>query len=241
MNFTKYNVIKMPRVFQSVFYLLGYKREEICERDTNKLEWKKAKHVLLGGDGGDGTEFFRRIGDYHIAGAKDESFKAYQKLKFLKRNIKKHETQPEQVDEYSIALGRLFKWLLFSIEMRINDVISRREHKFKLKEERKVSEEAFAERERLRNEALEIAKAVSLLLFQLHLFFRSMKIEKMSVLQQLREKTMIQRRRDATLMRSSICVSGTLTMRRSTCLLLLSTTLTTTTMYLMSESFESSS
>ena len=41
--FRKYTVIKMPRVFQTVFYLLKYNREEICERDTNALEWKKAK------------------------------------------------------------------------------------------------------------------------------------------------------------------------------------------------------
>ena len=40
------NVIRMGRVFQTVFYLLGYTREEICERDTNKIEWKKAKNLL---------------------------------------------------------------------------------------------------------------------------------------------------------------------------------------------------
>jgi hypothetical protein len=57
----------MARVFQSVFYLLGYNREEICERDTNKLEWKKAKHIILG-PSGDGADFFKRIGDYNPFG-----------------------------------------------------------------------------------------------------------------------------------------------------------------------------
>jgi hypothetical protein len=38
----------MPKVFQALFYLLGYTREEICERDTNKIEWKKARQILLG-------------------------------------------------------------------------------------------------------------------------------------------------------------------------------------------------
>lgn len=148
----------MPRIFQSLFYLLGYTREEVCERDTNKLEWKKAKHILTG-ENEDGAEFFKRIGDLNPFGAKEDQFKAYQKLKFLKKNIKKNEQQPEQVDEYSIALGKLFKWLLCSLEMRVNDVIARRDHKLKLKEERRIAEEAFAERERLRNEALEIGKS----------------------------------------------------------------------------------
>ena len=51
----------MPRVFQTVLYLLGYNREEICERDTNKLEWKKAR-VVLAGENDDGAEFFKKLG-----------------------------------------------------------------------------------------------------------------------------------------------------------------------------------
>jgi hypothetical protein len=60
-----------------------------------------------------------------------------------------------------VALAKLYKWLLYSIEMRVSDVLSRRDNKQKLKEERKVAEEAFAERERQRNEALGIAKDVN--------------------------------------------------------------------------------
>ena len=47
----------MPRVFQTIFYLLKYEREDICERDTNKLEWKKAKLIL-------NDDFFKRLGEY---------------------------------------------------------------------------------------------------------------------------------------------------------------------------------
>jgi hypothetical protein len=142
LNFTKYTVVKMPRVFQAIFYLLGYTREEICERDTNKLEWKKARLVMLGASH-DGAEFFQRLAEYNPFGAKDGQFKAYQKLRFLKKLIRRHEQQPEQVDEYSIPLGKLFKWLLYTIELRAADVVHRRELKNKLKEERKVAEEAF--------------------------------------------------------------------------------------------------
>jgi len=76
LTFAKYTVVKMPRVFQAVFYLLGYTREEICERDTNKLEWKKARHVLLGA-AGDGAEFFKRLAEFHPFGSKDAQYKLY--------------------------------------------------------------------------------------------------------------------------------------------------------------------
>jgi hypothetical protein len=70
----------MTRVFQTVFYLLGYTREEVCERDTNKLEWKKAKNLI-------NEDFFHKLGAYNPFGPKEGEFKDYQKLKFLKRNI----------------------------------------------------------------------------------------------------------------------------------------------------------
>ena len=123
----------MSRVFQTVFYLLGYTREEICERDTNKLEWKKSKKLI------DET-FFKRIGEYNPYGPKEGEFKQYQKLKFLKRNISQYE--PEHVDEYSIALGKLFRWLQAAIELREEDVMIRRDQIFKLKEERKLAIDA---------------------------------------------------------------------------------------------------
>jgi hypothetical protein len=59
---------------------LKYTREEICERDTNKLEWKKAKKLI------DET-FFTKLGNYNPFGPKEDEYHQYQKLKFLKRNI----------------------------------------------------------------------------------------------------------------------------------------------------------
>lgn len=60
----------MTRVFQTVFYLLGYQREEICETDTNKIEWKKAKKLI-------DEEFFKRIGEYVPYGPKAGEYKQY--------------------------------------------------------------------------------------------------------------------------------------------------------------------
>jgi hypothetical protein len=44
MELKDYNVIKMGRVLQSLFYLLEIQRNEICEKNTNRFFWKKAKH-----------------------------------------------------------------------------------------------------------------------------------------------------------------------------------------------------
>jgi len=54
----------MPRVFQSLFYMLSYKREDLCERDTNKIEWKKAKNSI-------NEDFFKMIGQYNPWGPKE--------------------------------------------------------------------------------------------------------------------------------------------------------------------------
>lgn len=162
LTFGKYHVVKMPKVFQALFYMLGYRREDICERDTNKIEWKKARQILLGPNQ-DGAEFFKRIGDYNPFGPKEDQFTQYQKLRFLKKTVRKHEQEIEKIEEYSIPLSKLFKWMLYSIELRGQDVIHRREHKNKLKEERKVAEEAANERERNRREACEHARNVSLI------------------------------------------------------------------------------
>lgn len=46
LDLTKLNVMKMPRVLQTLFYLLKYEREEICEKDTNKMDIKKLRSLI---------------------------------------------------------------------------------------------------------------------------------------------------------------------------------------------------
>lgn len=69
------NVLKMPRVLQVLFYLLKYDREMICERDTNKLDFKKAKQLI-------GEDLFERMSKYNPLGEREDNFKVYQKLSF---------------------------------------------------------------------------------------------------------------------------------------------------------------
>ena len=77
----------------------------------------------------------------------------------MKRNIAAYE--PEQVDDYSIALGKLFRWLQAAIDIREEDVMIRREQIQKLKEERQAAIDAAQERERLRDNDLGMARMVS--------------------------------------------------------------------------------
>ena len=71
------NILKMPRVLQTLFYLLRYTREEICERGTNKLDFKKVKQLM-------NDDLFKRMSEYEPFGQSEEEYKVYQKLKFIK-------------------------------------------------------------------------------------------------------------------------------------------------------------
>lgn len=46
LNLAKCTVIRLPRLWQSIFYILGYTREQICLEGTNKLFWKYARRFL---------------------------------------------------------------------------------------------------------------------------------------------------------------------------------------------------
>ena len=138
------NVMKMPRILQTLFYLLQYQREDVCERDTNKLDFKKAK-VLIGED------LFEKMSKYNPLGQREEEFKEYQKLSFLKKTIESIEE--EKVDEYSIILGRIHRWITQAIDLRVEDVRNRRDTIAILKYER---EQALAE-DKARTEKREAA------------------------------------------------------------------------------------
>lgn len=61
MDLAKFTVLKFPRVLQTLFYLLGYSREEVCERGTNALNFKKAKLLI-------NEKLFFKIGSYNPVG-----------------------------------------------------------------------------------------------------------------------------------------------------------------------------
>ena len=98
--------------------MLRYKdRGFVCERDTNKLQWKKAKLFL-------NDNLFIRLGEYWPIGSKEDSYKEYEKFKFISNNIEG--ITEESVDEFSVALGRLLRWLKLAINTRTEDIRNRR-------------------------------------------------------------------------------------------------------------------
>ena len=89
-------------------------------------------------------------------GPKDKEFKEYQKLKFIKTNV--DGIDENDVDEFSMALGKLYRWLLMALELRIEDVTNRRAAKEKEREFRADAIEREAERMERYQTALEEEK-----------------------------------------------------------------------------------
>jgi hypothetical protein len=121
--FKQVNVLKFPKIFQTLFYLLKFReRSYICDRGTNALAWKKAK-VFVNDD------LFLRMNDYAqgVTGPKDEHYREYEKLGFLQANLQGMTL--EAIDEYSVAVGKLYRWIMFAMEIRMEDIRQRREHK----------------------------------------------------------------------------------------------------------------
>ena len=110
-------------------------------RDTNMLSWKKASKYM---NSSDSDSIYYKMNEYWPIGPKDGEFKEYQKLKFIKENI--DDINEEDVDEYSIALGKIFRWLQMALEIRIDDVTQRKKTNAREKEYRADAMEREAER-----------------------------------------------------------------------------------------------
>jgi len=132
------HIMKMPRVLQTLFYLLKFNREEICERDTNKLDFKKIKPLI-------GDELFDRMAAYQPFGPNESEFEVYQKLGFLTRNLEG--ITEEAVDEFSLVLGKLLRWTKTAIDVRTEDVRKRKNIVAILKHERDVAIKADEDRQ----------------------------------------------------------------------------------------------
>jgi len=150
LNLRNYNVIKFPRVLQSVTYLLGYSREEICDRETNKLSFKKVREII-----GDET-FYQKMAEYKFAGPKTGDFRDYEKMGFLKKNL---DLTEEELEQYSITMFKLWQWAQMAIELRCEDVVSRRDNIEELKNARQTAITQADERKEKLDQALTEAQA----------------------------------------------------------------------------------
>ena len=152
LDLTKLNVMKMPRVLQTLFYLLKYEREEICEKDTNKMDIKKLRSLI-------NEDLFIRMSKYAPIGQKSDEYKEYQMLNFLDKNIAS--VEEDKIDEYSVILGRIHRWVTQAIDLRIEDVRNRRDTIAVLKFEREQAVTEDQNRTEKREASLEEKKLVS--------------------------------------------------------------------------------
>lgn len=130
-------IVKHARVHQTLFYLLGYTREEICERDTNALDFKKAKDLI-------NESLFQKMGNYNPLGRREGDFKDYQKISFLKANIK--DLDEEKVEDFSLCMGKVLQWIKLALDIRIEDIVNRRDTVEYIKQDREQAIRADAER-----------------------------------------------------------------------------------------------
>jgi len=49
------------------------------------------------------------MGTYNPFGPKEDEFTEYEKLRFIKDNLEG--MNEEQIDEFSVALGKLYRWI----------------------------------------------------------------------------------------------------------------------------------
>ena len=67
---------------------------------------------------------YTSMANYDPYGPKTGDYKEYEKLQFIQKNIEDY--TDEAVDEYSVTVGALLKWLNMALDTRIEDVRTRR-------------------------------------------------------------------------------------------------------------------
>ena len=105
------HVIKFPRVLQTLLFMLKYTREEICERDTCKLDFKKVKALI-------NEKLLSQMSNYNPSGPRDGQFKVYQKLRWLNANLPKF----DEVEEHSLILSKIYQWVQQGLNVRKWDI-----------------------------------------------------------------------------------------------------------------------
>lgn len=122
-----------------IFYLLEFKKEDICIPGTQRFFWKTARHLW-------NDSLIDKMQNYHIEGPKTSEVKSYQTINFIERNL--DGIAQEDLNRYNFALGLVFKWLRLAIAARKQSIIKRLANSKRLREEREMK----IEEERARKE-----------------------------------------------------------------------------------------
>ena len=149
LKLAKSTVIRLPRLWQSAFFLLGYTREQICLGGTNKLFWKHARQYL-------NEDFIDRMVAYTPYGLKEGPFKQYQTVNFLEKNIEGingDDIEPQ----CGMHMSKLHKWLVLCLRTRKDEITYRKANRQKAIQQRE--ELIKREQERQARQAQELIEA----------------------------------------------------------------------------------
>ena len=136
MKFKKFRVVKYSRVFQLAFYLAGVEKDKVVEPGTNMILWKKGRELL-------NEDFENFIKNLNPMGGKSKKPEAYSRTIRLEKDLQR--IPFEEVQNFSVSLGFLYKFLDFYIKTRIADVIFRRKQYLAKVEDREVAQNAAKE------------------------------------------------------------------------------------------------
>ena len=108
-----FRLIKYRSLIQNAFFLLGYTRNEINNKDTNIIFWKETKTLM------NDEDFFAKIGYYQYKGPKPKVPEYAMGNRILKRL---NALNLEEIDNYNYAFGVLFRFMKKSLEVRELDI-----------------------------------------------------------------------------------------------------------------------
>jgi len=115
------------------------------------LDWKRSKNYLTE------LDFFRKLALYQIKGPKEFKAKEYSKPQRILRRLEG--VNLEEVDEYNVGLGILFRFVKQALEARILDVEVRRADKVAQRGKRDQLIQDAENQKIAREQALEQAQA----------------------------------------------------------------------------------
>jgi len=134
----EYRFVKYLGIIQTALILIGYTKEDINLPKTNILNWRKVSHYL------NNPNFFDKLEAYQYQGPKPEKVKPYAYVQRILRRLEGYVI--EEVDDYNVSLGVLYRFLKSVLETRILDVQVRNQE---IAEKRRKREQLMQEAEEL--------------------------------------------------------------------------------------------
>jgi hypothetical protein len=112
-DMTKRKVVKYNGLIKALFYFLGLERDSVCVPATQKLFWKKARHLW-------NADLTKKMSEYNYKGAKSQTVYAYQTLDYVEKQV--DAINYEELSTYNYALAIVHKWLKLALDARRRDI-----------------------------------------------------------------------------------------------------------------------